>query len=93
MTQPEPTQQQPQPAPAGPVAAPKRPNRSTRTIAKVWLVLSLLAGSGTMIGTRFETYGGDAYTGLQNAIARGNIALGWVIIGTGVLAFIVAHRS
>lgn len=89
MSQPETT---PQPEPGTPTPTVAKPNRLARTVANIWFALSLLAGVGTMVGSRFETYGGDAYTGLQNAIARGNIALGWVIIGTGMLTFVVSRR-
>jgi hypothetical protein len=50
----------------------------------------LLVGAAMIFGTRYEVYGGDAYTGLQNAIARGVQALGFLVIGTGVLALVIA---
>lgn len=58
-------------------------------IASVWLVISILAGM-TFIGTQEDVYGGDAFTGIQNTMVTATRALGWVIIGIGVLGLVTA---
>jgi|GEM_PF-4269281 hypothetical protein len=63
-----------------------------RIIASLWMVVALSAGMNFINATRMETYGGDAYTGIQNAVARGTTALGFLIIGTGVIAVVAAFR-
>lgn len=69
-----------------------RPGRVIlRVIASLWMVVALSAGMNFINSTRMETYG-NAYTGIQNAVARGTTALGFLIIGTGVIAVVVSFR-
>lgn len=83
-----------EPTPAAPTpAAPAKPAKKkapAQTIATVWFIMSILIGATFIIGTPYAAYGGDAYTGIQNAVARGTNALGWLIIGTGVIALVTA---
>jgi hypothetical protein len=59
-------------------------------LAVVWLVISVIVGLVFILGTESAEYGGDAYTGIQNAGAQTVRALGVLIIGTGVLGLITA---
>jgi hypothetical protein len=63
-----------------------------RIAAVVWLLVCLVVGLDFITATSFASYGGDAYTGIQNAVARSTNALGYVIIGTGVIGFVVSFR-
>jgi hypothetical protein len=72
-----------------PVESSKVQSLAAVVIASVWMIASILIGM-TFIRTDFEVYGGDAYTGIQNAVVVATRALGWIIIGTGVLGLVIA---
>lgn len=96
MTQDPPLQAEPV-EPAAPEAhsGSQPPARNTlgKVLASTWLVVSVMAGLSCINGVRYETYGGDAYTGMQNAVARGTQGIGFLIIGVGVLAVVTAFRK
>jgi hypothetical protein len=82
-----------QPAPQEtPTTPSERKPLLAKIVASIWLAASILIGIGLINGAQLVTYGGDAYTGIQNAAARTTIAVGWVVIGTGVIAFVTAFR-
>jgi hypothetical protein len=87
MTEPQP----PAPNPAPEARTDVLPT-FVRIVAILWFVISIVAGLNFINGTEYSIYGGDAYTGIQNAVARGTNALGFVIIGTGVIAVVAAFR-
>ena len=70
-----------------------KPSAAPLVFAWIWFAISMIAGAQFILGTQFDRYGGDAYTGIQNAVARGTNALGFLIIGTGFLAVVIALRS
>lgn len=59
-------------------------------VALAWAVVALIVGGTYVLGTQDIAYGGDAYTGIQNAGAQSVRALGWLIIATGPLAVVIA---
>jgi len=83
-----------EPEPTAPRSVPTyHPGRVIlRIIASLWMVVALSAGMNFINATKYVSYGGDAYTGIQNAVARGTNALGFIIIGTGVIAVVAAFR-
>lgn len=76
---------------AAPPSTPAKTESSAPTVvASLWLALTIIVGAVLIFGTEYEVYGGDAYTGLQNVMARAVNSLGFVLIGTGVLALVIA---
>ena len=59
-------------------------------VAIIWALASVIVGLVFIFGVHPETYGGDAYTGIEAAIVTAVHAVGWLIIGSGVLGLLVA---
>ena len=59
-------------------------------VATIWLAAALGAGLYFIFGVNAETYGGDAYTGIEAAIVTAVKGIGWLLIGSGVLGLVVA---
>ncbi len=55
-----------------------------------WAVVAAIVGGSYIFGTQDISYGGDAYTGIQNAGAQTVRAVGWLIVATGPLGIITA---
>jgi len=75
------------------VAPPTAPSPSTPwalVVAIIWAIAAVIIGLIFIFGVNSETYGGDAYTGIEGAIVQAVHAVGWVIISTGALGVIIA---
>jgi hypothetical protein len=75
--------------PATDTPAPRRAHWSL-VIAIIWAVAAVIVGLVFIFGVNAETYGGDAYTGIEAAIVTAVHAIGWVIISSGVLGLVIA---
>lgn len=62
----------------------------TLIIAILWAIAAVIIGLVFIFSVNAETYGGDAYTGIEAAIVQAVHAVGWIIIGTGVLGLVIA---
>lgn len=60
------------------------------TIAVLWAIAALIIGFGFITSVEDGTYGGDAYTDIQNTGAQTVRAIGWLIISTGPLSLVMA---
>lgn len=63
------------------------------TIAILWAITALIVGIVFIGSTQDIEYGGDAYSGIQQAAAQTARAVGWLIIGSGVLGILIALRK
>ena len=62
-------------------------------VAVIWAVVAVSVGVYFILGVKAGSYGGDAYTGIEGAIVTAVKAIGWVIIGSGVIGVLLAgHR-
>lgn len=61
-------------------------------IAIVWAVVAFIAGLVFIFTTQDISYGGDAYSGIQQTGAQTVRALGFLIIGSGALGLVIARR-
>jgi hypothetical protein len=59
-------------------------------VAILWAIAAVIIGLVFVFGVNAETYGGDAYTGIEAAIVQAVHAVGWVIISMGVLGLVIA---
>lgn len=82
------------PNPVPPPANPSGNSNAAVVVAILWLIAAVFIGANFISSTTLERYGGDAYTGIQQAAAQTARAVGWLIIGTGVLGLVTAlsHR-
>jgi len=76
-------------APAANALAPNGAHWSL-IMAIVWAVAAAIIGLVFIFGVSAETYGGDAYTGIEGAIVSAVHAIGWVIVSSGVLGLVLA---
>ena len=61
-------------------------------VATIWGTLAAILAIVLLVAAKDEAYGGDAYTGIQNAVmlvVRGIAAL---LFGSAALGFIIATR-
>ncbi len=94
----EPTGERPGPTPAtatttanASVEDAKGSTDGGLVLAMIWAVLAVIIGAVIIAGAQTEAYGGDAYTGMQNATVHVARAVGWLIISTGALGLIIAR--
>lgn len=59
-------------------------------VAATWCLISIVAGLAFITGTTDTIYGGDAYTAIVKGVNRTTRAVGFVIIGTGVIGLMAA---
>lgn len=69
---------------------PGQRRNTALVIAVLWAIAALIIGLRFITSTPDMEYGGDAYTGIQQAAAQTARAIGFLIIGTGALGLIVA---
>ena len=87
----EPTVDSPAPEPStAPTANPKSSGQGGLVLASVWALAAVIIGGMVISGAESEAYGGDAYTGMQNATVQVAKAVGWLILSTGPLGLINA---
>ncbi len=63
---------------------------SALVVAVLWAIAALIIGIYFISSTHNMEYGGDAYTGIQQAAAQTARAVGFLIIGTGALGLVIA---
>lgn len=75
-----------------PVTISTAPNSAhwSLIIAILWAIAAVIIGLVFIFSVNAETYGGDAYTGIEAAIVQAVHAVGWVIISTGILGLVIA---
>jgi len=61
-------------------------------VAILWALLAIIVAIVLLTTTKAESYGGDAYTGIQNAVVVAVHGIAWLLIGSGALGLIVALR-
>ena len=68
-----------------------RPTNTALVIAVLWAIAATIIGIYFISSTHNLEYGGDAYTGMQQAAAQTARAVGFLIIGTGALGLVIAN--
>ena len=66
------------------------PTNAALVIAVLWAIAAVIVGVVFITSTPDLEYGGDAYTGIQQAAAQTARAVGWLIISTGALGLVIA---
>jgi len=61
-------------------------------IAWLWAAVAVIVAIVLIAGAQDESYGGDAYTGMQNAVMLAVRGIAFLLIGSAALGLIVAHK-
>ena len=89
------------PAPdSGPLAMPTDPasqpvshlSSAALVIASVWAVVAVTFAAVLLVGAQDVSYGGDAYTGIQNAVMLAVRGIAFLLFGSAALGFVIATR-
>ena len=78
-----------------PAAAPSGTASSSQApivIAGIWAVLALIFAVILLSSAKDEAYGGDAYTGMQNAVMLAVRGVAFLLIGSGALGLIISLK-
>ena len=67
-----------------------KPTNVAMLVAIIWAVLATVFALVLLNNTPYETYGGDAYTGIQNATMLAVRGIALLLLGSGALGIIVA---
>lgn len=70
-----------------------RPTYTALVFAILWAIAAVIIGFHFITSTPDAEYGGDAYTGIQQAAAQTARAVGFLVIGTGVLGLVIANSG
>lgn len=84
MTEPEPT--------GAPEQPQTRPSTPSLVIAGIWAFLGVAFAIGLLVNAQDIAYGGDAYTGIQNAVMLAVRGIAFLLFGSSALGLIVALR-
>jgi len=82
---------QPTVQPARTAAAPA-PSPAPAIIAWLWAAVAVIMAIVLIAGAQDESYGGDAYTGMQNAVMLAVRGIAFLLIGSAALGLIVAYK-
>jgi hypothetical protein len=63
------------------------------TVAILWAATALIFGIVILVNAKDETYGADAYTGIQNAINWAVRGIAFLLFGSGALGLVIATRG
>jgi hypothetical protein len=77
---------------AEPPAPPSNPSPAPLIIATVWAVAAVIFAIILLGGANDMSYGGDAYTGIQNAVMLAVRGIAFLLFGSAALGFVVASR-
>lgn len=61
-------------------------------VAIIWAVAAVIAAIALFVSAKDVSYGGDAYTGMQNAINLAVRGIALLLLGSGALGLIIATR-
>ena len=67
-------------------------SQSALVIAIIWAILAAIFAIVLFASATDESYGGDAYTGMQNAVVLAVRGIAFLLIGSGALGLIIALR-
>lgn len=62
------------------------------SVAVVWAVAALILGIVLLVNAQDQSYGGDAYTGIQNSVTWSTRGIAFLLFGSGALGLVMASR-
>ncbi len=81
----------PEPAPTPDWSARLSP--ASMMIAVIWALVAVILAIVLLAGAQDGTYGGDAYTGIQNAVMLAVRGIAFLLFGSAALGLVVATRQ
>jgi hypothetical protein len=68
------------------------PDPASLTLAGIWGVIAVIFAIVLLSGAKDAAYGGDAYTGIQNAVTLAVRGIAFLLFGSAALGFVIATR-
>ena len=65
---------------------------ASMTVAVIWAIAAVIFALILLSGANDEAYGGDAYTGIQNAVMLAVRGIAFLLFGSAALGFVIATR-
>lgn len=62
------------------------------TIASIWAIAAVIFAIALLAGAQDASYGGDAYTGIQNAVMLAVRGIAFLLFGSAALGLVIATR-
>jgi hypothetical protein len=81
----------PTPAPATPKQVTS-PSSASLTVAVIWALAAVIFAMVLLSGAEDAAYGGDAYTGIQNAVMLAVRGIAFLLFGSAALGIVIATR-
>ena len=63
------------------------------TVAGIWAIAAVIFAIALLAGAQDTSYGGDAYTGIQNAVMLAVRGIAFLLFGSAALGFVIATRQ
>lgn len=61
-------------------------------VAGLWAALAVIFAIVLLVNAKDGSYGGDAYTGIQNAVTQAVRGIAFLLLGSGALGLVIALR-
>lgn len=61
-------------------------------VATVWAIVAVIFAIILLVSAQDASYGGDAYTGIQNAVMLAVRGIAFLLFGSAALGFVIASR-
>jgi small-conductance mechanosensitive channel len=83
--------------PTKPVAPLPEPeghlSSASLVVAGIWAAVAVILAIVLLAAAKDESYGGDAYTGIQNAVMLAVRGIAFLLLGSAALGFVIATRQ
>jgi hypothetical protein len=68
------------------------PSSASLLIAVIWAIAAVIFAIVLLTGAEDAAYGGDAYTGIQNAVMLAVRGIAFLLFGSAALGIVIATR-
>ena len=92
MTDPTPENTSPAPEPDPTPDWSTSVSPASMTVAVIWALAAVIFALILLSGAQDGSYGGDAYTGIQNAVMLAVRGIAFLLFGSAALGFVIATR-
>jgi len=62
------------------------------TVAIIWALVAVILAAVLLTGAEDQAYGGEAYTGIQNAVMLGVRGIAFLLFGSAALGLVISLR-
>lgn len=75
-----------------PAGAPPLFSQAALVVAIIWAIAAVIFAVLLLVGAKDQAYGGDAYTGMQNAVVLAVRGIAFLLFGSAALGLVIALR-